>query len=222
LLTREKPLIVEGVLALCSPVLGTVIISVGKLVEQVQALVHAQGSRRPLTGEELGFLRKVFGDTLHYEAIGIIEGRAGLFGLNPRPFTLGNTIYTKQGPVMADLLVHEAVHAWQYQQTGARYAGEAVLAQWLVPDAYNWRREIESRRKNEWIAMNREAQAQFIQDLWYLGELRDNSGTIVQSGNGAFFNAAGETTTGHFRVYGNDYTALAQRAVQTVRATSLS
>lgn len=221
-MTREKPLLVDGVLALVSPVLGVVIISVGKLVELVQALVRAQDSRRAYTAEELESLRKVFGDALNYKSIGIIEGRAGLFGLNPRAFTLGNTIYTKQSLVVTDLLVHESVHAWQYQHIGARYAGEAVLAQWLVPDAYNWQREIESRGKNDWTEWNREAQAQFIQDLWYRGELRDESGATVQSGHGAFFNATGESTTGHFRVYGHDFTALAHSAVQTIRAAAHS
>lgn len=166
-------------------------------------------------------MKKVFRDALDYSVIDIVEGRAGLFGLNPRPFTLGNTIYTKEWPVTRHLLVHETMHAWQYQHSGVRYAGEAVLAQWLLPDAYNWQREIASRGIGKWIGLNREAQAQFFEDLWREGECRDRSGAIIHVGNGAFFDALGESD-GRFKVLGKDYTTLARRAVDHVRSAGVS
>lgn len=218
-MTRPKSFTLERTLMLVSPVLGSVIIVAGKLVEFIQSIFHAQASRRLFMEDEQTDLKRIFGDSLKYDRVSVVEGRSGLFGLNSRPFTLGNTIFTKEWPVTMELLVHETVHAWQYQQVGARYAGEAVLAQWLVPDAYNWEREIDTRERSEWTQMNREAQAQFIQDLWAMGELLDHNGSTVQIGNGAFFNAAGEEKLGVFMVRGKDYTSLAYSAVETLRET---
>lgn len=159
----------------------------------------------------------VIKDSLYYYVIRIIEGHSGLFGINPRAFTLGNTIYLKTNTFPIDLLVHESIHAWQYQQTGNRYASDALTAQWFVRDAYNWEREINVLNKNVWAEFNNEAQAEFIQDLWKRGELRDSLGTIILKGNGSFFNADEKLSFGHFKVNSMDYTSIAIEAVKTIR-----
>jgi len=217
ILTWQGSLILEGIWDIFSPIIGTIIVVLGKLVALVQSIFYAQGFERALTEKEKSQLKRVFKDSLNYYVIRIIEGHAGLFGLNSRPFTLGNTIYMKTKTFPIDLLVHETTHVWQYQQTGDRYASDAITAQWFVPDEYNWQREINVRNKNDWSEFNNEAQAEFFQDLWKHGELQDSSGTTTQTGNGSFFDTDGKNRFGHFEVSGKDYTSIAIEAVKTVR-----
>jgi hypothetical protein len=217
ILTWQGSIILEGIWDIFSPIIGTIIVVIGKLVALVQSIIYAQGFERPLTEKEKSELKRVFKDSLNYYVIRIIEGHSGLFGLNSRPFTLGNAIYMKTETFPFDLLVHETTHAWQYQQTGNRYASDAITGQWFVPDEYNWEREINLRNKNDWSEFNNEAQGEFFQDLWKYGELRDKSGTTTQTGNGSFFDADGKNRIGHFEINGKDYTSIAIEAVKTVR-----
>jgi len=215
--TWQGGLILEGIWDIFSPIIGTIIVVVGKVVAFVQSIFYAQGFERPLNEQEKSDLKRVFKTSLNYYVIRIIEGHSGLFGFNPRPFTLGNTIYMKTDTFDTGLLVHETTHVWQYQQTGNRYASDAIAAQWFVPDEYNWRREITVRNKNDWSDFNNEAQAAFLEDVWNHGELRDPAGTPLQTGNGAFYDADWEKRLGYFEDGGNNYTDIARRAVRTVR-----
>lgn len=217
ILTWQGSVILEGIWDIISSVLGAVIVIVGKLIALVQSIVYAQAFERKLTDREKEQLQRVFKEVLNYYVIRIIEGHAGLFGLNDRPFTLGNTIYMKSDTFTIDLLVHETTHVWQYQQTGDRYASDAIAAQWFVSDEYNWRKEIDDRNKNDWTEFNNEAQAEFFEDLWKEGELQDKAGTTIRSGNGSFFDANDKDNFGYFEVGGNNYTAIANGAVKTVR-----
>jgi hypothetical protein len=162
------------------------------------------------------------------EKIRLVEGRAGLFGLNPRPFTLGYTIYLKDRDVSQEpaLLVHECTHVWQYEHVGSSYTAEAVGAQWFVDDAYSWEKEI-GRDNTEWVSFNREAQASFLEDIYVHGKLLvlrfDNKrGSIVtssdeQKGGGVFYDADGRSKIGVFEFNGVDHTDRANRAVAVVR-----
>jgi len=217
LFTGQGGLILEGRWDIVSPIVGTIVVVVAKFVALVQSVFYAQGFERRLTEQEEAELRRVFKKALNYYVIRIIEGHAGLFGLNSRPFTLGNTIYMKTSTFGTALLVHETTHVWQYQQTGDRYASDAIAAQWFVPDAYSWEREVNTRGKDDWSEFNNEAQAEFLEDLWTLGELRDRSGVTLQTGNGAFYDADWEKRLGYFAVGGTDYTEIARGAVRTVR-----
>ncbi len=210
-------LILEGLWDIFSPMIGTLIVVGGKGIALVQSIFYAQGFERPLTDEEKAQLKRVLEDSLNYYVIRIIEGHAGVFGINDRPFVLGNTIYMKSDSFSIDLLVHETTHVWQYQQTGDRYASDAIAAQLFVADEYNWEREINVRGKDDWSDFNNEAQAEFFQDLWNKGELRDGVGTTLHSGDGYFYDADGKENLGYFEVDGKDYTSIATRAVKTVR-----
>jgi hypothetical protein len=215
--TWQGSLILEGIWDIFSPIIGTIIVVIGKVIALVQSIFYLQGFERPLTDEEKEQLKRVFKDSLNYYVIRIIEGHAGLFGLNSRPFVLGNTIYMKTETFGIDSLVHETTHVWQYQQNSNRYASDALAAQWFVPDAYSWEREINLRGKDDWSDFSSEAQAEFFEDLWNHGELRDSSGKTLQRGNGCFFDADGKKYLGYFEVGGNDYTSIANKAVKTVR-----
>ena len=153
----------------------------------------------------------------------LIEGWSGIYGVNDRAFTLGNTIYLKNhNPSKEpDLPVHECLHVWQYQNTGAPYISEAIAAQWFVEDSYKWEKEIK-RGKNQWVEFNKEAQAQFFQDIYTDGEL-DVAGDPPShlERNGVFYDADGNTKIGTFRYpikSGPNYTDRANKAVALVRS----
>jgi hypothetical protein len=62
------------------------------------------------------------------------------------------------------VLVHECAHVWQYQHLGPRYAFDAVWAQLRRGrSAYDWAAEL--GRGRQWRDFNREAQAEFLQDI---------------------------------------------------------
>jgi hypothetical protein len=216
--TGKGSVILEGFWDIFSPIIGTIIVLGGKIIAFVQSVFFAQDFERPLTEEEKLQLKKVFKDELNYYVVRVIEGHCGLFGLSSRAFTLGNTIYLKTNTFGIDLLVHETTHAWQYQRTGNRYTSDAVAAQWVVKDGYNWEKEIVDRNKTNWVEFNVEAQAQFIQDIWKSGELRDIAGNVLERRNGVFFDADNEKNTGYFKVRGTNYSGIADAAIKTIRS----
>ena len=82
---------------------------------------------------------------------------------------------------------------------------------------YDWEKEIKENHKSDWLEFNAEGQAEFFEDLWKSGQLKDTSGAITQTGNGCFFDADKKNTFGFFEKGGTDYTILAINAVKTVR-----
>lgn len=198
---------------------GAVVLALGRSVSSVQRLSPSlQAPARPLTADERAVLRPVLADGTALDDIRIIDGRAGLFDVVPHPFTLGTTIYLK-GRRAPGLLVHEAVHVWQYRTRGARYTVEALGAQARygtarVGGAYDWRAEVR-RGRTRWRDLNAEAQAQFVQELW-----EEGVGIVdgrVERGGGAFFRAVeagGPARLGDGPV---DRSALARECVAALR-----
>jgi hypothetical protein len=104
---------------------------------------------------------------------------------------------------------------WQYQNLGARYASDAIYAQWFVDDEYSWEKEI-SRGNDEWVEFNKEAQGRFLENIWTKGELI-TSGVVAGPGQGVFYDADGEKSVGRFVVNRVDHTERANVAVAVVR-----
>lgn len=143
---------------------GAVILVLGKVVALGQTVAGLERGRR-LTAEEAALLNDVYRDSVDLSAIRLVPGRAGVFGASSRPFTLGATIYLKKDALRDDVLVHECAHVWQYQHFGPRYAFDAVWAQWRRGKAaYDWVGEL-GRGRAHWREFNREAQAEFLQDI---------------------------------------------------------
>ncbi|MDH5302132.1 MAG: hypothetical protein OEW58_12295 [Gammaproteobacteria bacterium] len=213
----DRALILRGWIDVVSSIAGAFIIIGGKLLALLQSATLFENRERKLTDDEIKLLRRVFHSSLAYYSIRLVQGKAGLFGLNPRPFALGNTIYLKNRDVSHEpaLLVHECTHVWQYQHCGARYASDAIGAQWFIEDAYNWEKEV-LRGKEHWTQFNREAQAQFLEQLFIKGQ-RFTGQKLLASGKGAFYDADGVASTGRFIVAGVDHTARAIDALAEIR-----
>lgn len=203
---------------------GTVVLALGWFVSSVQGLSRSlQGPARPLTAGERTVLRPVLADGTVLDAIRIVDGRAGIFDVVPHPFTLGTTIYLK-GRRAPGLLVHEAVHVWQYRSREARYTVEALGAQARygtarVGGAYDWRAEVR-RGRTRWRDLNAEAQAQFVQELWEEGVgILDGR---VERGGGAFFRAVDAGGAARLDDGPVDRTALARECVAVLRGGGTS
>lgn len=212
-------LMLRGLGNIGAGVAGVLVIVGGKVVSVVQTIFFLERPRA-LNPKEQELLHLVFRRSLAIYNIRIVDGFAGVFSINGRAFTLGNTIYLKGFPV--DTLVHEAVHTWQFRHAGAGYAPEALFAQWTLPDAYDWLAEI-ARGRGDWTEFNRESQAQLMQNLYNDGER--SIPLPARYGGGAFFEIDPVISNGQpvvsgafsFVFGGVDHTALAIRAVAELR-----
>ena len=218
ILTFSRRLSNKGLLRILSGIAGAILIVGGKLLSLVQTAIFVESFERRLTDKEKQILIRVFKNSLALYNLRIVDGRSGLFGINSRPFVLGNRIYMKGIDTMLnqDIFVHESTHVWQHQHFGSRYASDALGAQLFAKDPYNWRLEIQNG-KTDWTNFNREAQAEFIQDIYLVGKLM-RAGVPTDNSNGVFYDADGEKTSGLF-IY-DDYTEIADKAVKKMRSKS--
>jgi len=222
ILLLNSGLIFGGILDIGSSVLGAVVVVLGTIGSLLQRLVFVlQSPDRPLNKEEADALRLVFQSSLELYNIRIIEGSAGLFSVpalltaDDRPFTLGNTIYMK-GVTRRSVLIHEAVHVWQYQNVGTRYASDALVAGGVFgPDAYDWEKEIEKGRE-EWVVFNAEAQAELMEDIWDTGSVTSSLGATT-TGNGVFYEEPGGNDVQLFLFNTTDHTKLAIDGIAALR-----
>jgi hypothetical protein len=136
-------------------------------ISTVQLRLGLEPPARRLTGPEIGELRKIFGDSVDYDAVRIKEGNAGVFSANDRAFTSGNTIYLKNfrdDPWTPDrleqmpALVSEMTHVWQYQNGGAGYAARALLSQ-RYGAGYDFARSVPHK---PWAGLQAEQQDAFL------------------------------------------------------------
>lgn len=194
---------------------GIVLIILTGLGITQQLIPFIQTKERRLTEDEINDMKRIFGDSLSYYNVRIVEGkRAGIYSFSDRPVAIGNTIYMKNhNPTnKRERLAHEMVHVWQYQNKGIRYISDAINAQVLVNNAYNWEKEIE-RGIDKWTDFNLEAQGELILDVYLSGILTNPIGV-----KGEFFDST-DNNLGIFN-YGTpsvSYTGLANEAWDTLR-----
>ncbi|HEY0712227.1 MAG TPA: DUF4157 domain-containing protein [Polyangia bacterium] len=147
-------------------VVDGVLLAGARATTAVQVVAHVEQRERGLSPAEVEQLRPIFGDAVAYEEVRIKEGRAGLFSANDRPFTTGNTIYMKMDPshpAWGEILVHEMVHVWQYQNGGADYQSKSLAAQFITRDAYQWRAAALAQKP--WAQLNPEDQGALIEEF---------------------------------------------------------
>jgi hypothetical protein len=175
LMAWDGRMFAKGFGDIATSILGNGLIVFGKAAAVGQAVLGFQIGERTLTRAELELLRQVYRNSVALYNVRMVEGFAGLANIGDpnRPFTLGNTIYWKQMNPATNLptVVHEVGHVWQYQHQGARYLTDAIGAMIAVlPDPYSWQAEL-GRGNLRWQDFNKEAQAQFLQDVWASGTL---------------------------------------------------
>ncbi|MEZ5038269.1 MAG: hypothetical protein R2828_00190 [Saprospiraceae bacterium] len=95
-----------------------------------------KSNTRPLAPREKALAECIFGKQLRYKRIRIDEKAK----LGPRQFRFCYVSFftiNSWGKITDDILIHELVHIWQYQQIGARYIALALMAQ-RTPEGYNY------------------------------------------------------------------------------------
>ena len=127
-------------------------------------------------------LDSVFQGSLKSEDLQVQLGGVASIGASR---TLGNRIFLQKTWLDSwqsksieslGLLIHEAVHAWQYQSNGWRYAPRSLWEQFQAKVRHGTRREAYSydlEEHKEFLSFGIEQQAQMIQD-WYLGSMHNS------------------------------------------------
>lgn len=230
-------MIKDGILTVLSGSVGGALLVLGKFVSLIQIAFGAESRKRRLTEKEAEMLRNIFRDSVALFNIRIIEGNSGVFDFNDRRFTMCNTIYMKHTPAAEwdSTLVHETTHVWQYQNVGSSYSSDALGAQLYyeyVKDksAYAWWDATVNNVSTVWEEWNREAAAQFVENLYNCGEA-STLGQSWERGGGRFYGANGTSIVGQFWFNGTnitkqdpcgtdrtDYTFRADQAVLAIRA----
>ena len=121
---------------------------------------------RPLTPAEIAVLLPIFGDSLPYHRMRI-DARAHL---GPRHYGIVYVSFhtiNSWGPLTPALLVHEAVHVWQYVHRGALYIPRALAAQ-RTRAGYNYGGPAGLREARNLDDFNYEQMATMIEDSYRL------------------------------------------------------
>lgn len=204
---------------------GLVIFVALYIVDKFQDVFNIQSEKRRLTEPELKALRPIFGESLPYSMIRVVDGNQGILapaGGSPA-YTMGYNIYATSPPLAT--IVHECVHVWQFQFGGTQYIGQSALYQlWEMlfggADPYDWQASIGSG-DNAWYLLDSvEAQAQFIEDVYTAGVFIPTGGT-PNTTDGAFFQR-NKTGQNEFKssTTSVDYTSRANFAWDVVRIGS--
>lgn len=132
----------------------------GNAISALQTVTGLEPAGRSLTDRETRLLRKIYGDSIDYPKVEIVEGGAGVFSINPRPFALGNRIYLKDRTQNDAVVIHEMAHVWQFQNGGTNYMSESLVSQ-VMGKGYDWSLSVP---ETPWKALEPEQQAQLLED----------------------------------------------------------
>ncbi|MEM9931424.1 MAG: hypothetical protein AAF840_16560 [Bacteroidota bacterium] len=121
---------------------------------------------RGLTPEEYHLLFPIFADSIPYHLIRIDE-RAYLGPSWARFYYVSFNTINSWGPMRDPILIHEAVHIWQYCRHGAAYIPRALYAQ-FTPEGYNYGGLEPLRANTKLEDFNYEQQADIIEDAFRL------------------------------------------------------
>ncbi len=138
--------------------------TVGEIAARVVRLAErvSDGEHRALNARERSVLEGVFEASLDLDVLELCEGVTGLVNLSRRAFVIENTLFVPRSylPLADATLVHEATHAWQFQNGGYAYIGDSIHAQ-LLGDGYDLAKGL--REGKRWEALNCEQQATLIE-----------------------------------------------------------
>ena len=171
--------VAAGVVYIFGPASIVAAVAAGVIAGKV---VDAMVKLRRLTGPEMDFARKVFGDSLDFDKIRLTN----LSGLGTNAFTaptvghislvnIGNAIDTpttsvfRNYPTPGQLFIHELTHAWQIQHASLQdgfvpgLMCQGVLNQTVVSDPYTY-----GPPGPPWRSFGMEAQGAIV-DQWFGG-----------------------------------------------------
>lgn len=173
----------KGLLKIPQTAVDAFLMTAARGISAIQTLVGLQKPERKLTDQEIGEIRKVYGNSIDYSKVRVVEG-GGLISAGAAR-TVGNTIYIPKdkSPVSASLLMHEMGHVWQYQNGGSDYMSEALAGQ-AVGDGYNYTKGLDEGKS--WKDLNPEQQADLMRDAYnsgYFDSTSPNFGRFVSPDN---------------------------------------
>jgi hypothetical protein len=172
-------------------------LGVGEILETLADFIKF--NTRKLTAAEVVKAGRVFGTSINFDLVRIDTGALSvslikrLAGYSQaREFTTLHTI-NGAGGIADDTLIHELTHVWQYQQSGAIYAFQALHAQ-STPEGYDYGglpALKDAKRAGKGItSFNREQQAQIVEDFYRIKTHRQpmfSSGTAADLPLYAYF-----------------------------------
>ena len=192
-ITFHWDLALRGLVDMLSGFIGGLFSVLATSLSLFQTIIPYKSEQRPLTKAEKDLLKNVFRSSLALYNIRI-KNTSGFQTI----FTLGNTIYCGSPglKIPVQILVHECVHVWQYQNLGYRYLVDTLGAQIIYGrdpknpckpgDAYDWIGEL-NRGATQWSYFNKEAAAQLIEEIWTDGKLSINEvGTTTSTVDATF------------------------------------
>ncbi|MDX1978933.1 MAG: hypothetical protein SFV51_01595 [Bryobacteraceae bacterium] len=145
-------------------------------VLELLAALHGDAlsrSSRPLTNEERCLLGEVFGESLDLDAIRIAET-----SFANSPTTLGNSIRLRKGASLPPwVLVHEAMHVWQFQTQGTAYVSDSAFHQGvslLLTGSRAAAYEVTLAPGRSIHDYTAEQQAMIVENAFQFAEWRDN------------------------------------------------
>jgi hypothetical protein len=161
------------------------------VLQQLQQAASTLPPGRKLDPAEIANLQKIFGNSIDYSKVEIVEGNLGTIGAlsQGRAFTVGNTIYVpgvplakRRKPAGEALLAHETVHVWQFQSSGAGYIPSSIWARATRGEqaAYSWQKDVDSGKA--WHELNSEQQGQLIEDAFKAGFFNNPGSTFSHGG----------------------------------------
>ena len=158
-LSRLVPRMIGSLIA------AVLFMSLAKLLAAIQTLLRFEPPGRPLSTYERRILRMVFHESLDLEPLRIKRGSCGLASVTSRPFVHGHVLYLHDCALDPCMLVHEAVHWWQYQYGGSDYIFDSLWSQ-SFGKGYDW--EV-SFPTVSWEDLETEQQAQLVEDAFRFG-----------------------------------------------------
>lgn len=142
-----------------SALLDQVVMSAQELLDQMPGV-------RPLTPEEIERHRKIFGSSIDFDAVRVVEVGPVLLDKLHGGLTLGNYMLLLGNWQNRTALSHELTHVWQSQNGRYfKYIPEAAAALSHGDAAYDWGDEV--RAGKAWSQLNPEQQAEYVRDTYY-------------------------------------------------------
>ncbi|MCP5467799.1 MAG: hypothetical protein H7A32_00845 [Deltaproteobacteria bacterium] len=156
-------------------IVGAVIYAAGQIVLTVKEIFQQSLDSRGLNSEERAILEPIFGNSIDYDAVKIKTGDAGSFFSDSNAgIAHGNNLIMHANKETVgqeryeEILVHEMVHIWQYQNFGVGIFGTSVVDQSInsTEESRDW---TKAAPEKGWNQLKAEQQAELIEQLFFSG-----------------------------------------------------